>query len=103
MQRVLVLPYLLCSSKLWTVKGRDINRILSVLVRYSRSVKGCTRVDHTKNGSTEKELKMQSVQYKTDEHRQSWMSNFNKITNNRIMKQTVQYKPEREREWKRWN
>lgn len=56
MYRVLVLPYVLCRSKFWTIKERDINRILSVVVRYSRSVKGCTRVDHIKNGGIEKEI-----------------------------------------------
>jgi hypothetical protein len=66
-----VLHYLLCRSKFWTVRERDINRIVSAAVRYLRSAKGSTRLDHIKNGGIEKGMKMQSLQHKTNEHRQN--------------------------------
>jgi hypothetical protein len=51
-----------------------------VEIIYFRTVKGCTRRDHIKNEDMRKELKVQSVQNKIDEHRRSWKNHMRGMT-----------------------
>jgi hypothetical protein len=46
-----------------------------------KAAKGCTTLDHIR-----KELKIQSVQNKTDDHIQNWANNLGRITDDRIPK-----------------
>jgi hypothetical protein len=51
------LPY---GSESWTIKARYISRTQSVEMRYLRTVKGCTRLDHFKNADIRKGIKIQN-------------------------------------------
>jgi hypothetical protein len=60
-------------------------------------------LDHIKNDGAGKKLKIQSVQY--NEHKQNWINHLDIITDERVPKPILKYKPEgckdRGRPWKR--
>jgi hypothetical protein len=59
-------------------------------MRHLRAFKSRARRDHTLNGDIRKELKIQSLQNKTDGHRQHWMNHLCRMTDERMHKQTPQ-------------
>jgi hypothetical protein len=59
---VAVLPTLLYGTEFWRFEARHINAITSAEVRYFRTVKNYTGLDHTKNKDVRKELIIRSVQ-----------------------------------------
>lgn len=71
-------------------------------MRLLKAAKDWTTLDHIR-----KELKIQLVQNKIDEHRQNCTNNLARITNGRIPKLILQYKPtQRPRkalQKKKWN
>jgi hypothetical protein len=44
----MAVPVLMYGSEAWTIKKKDTSRIQSVEVKFLRSVKRCTRMDHIK-------------------------------------------------------
>jgi hypothetical protein len=58
---VAILPTLLYGSEFWRFEARHINAITAAELRYFRTVKDYTGVDHTKNQDYRKELTIQSV------------------------------------------
>jgi hypothetical protein len=46
-----------------------MSKIQATEMRYPRSVKGCTKLDHIKKEDTRKELDIDSTQYKTENYR----------------------------------
>lgn len=55
-------------------------------MRYLRTIKDSTKQNYIKNGDM-KELKMESLQYKTDEVRKKQENSLNKMTDEKIPKQ----------------
>jgi hypothetical protein len=45
----------------------------AIEMRYLRSVKGCTKLDHIKNEDIKKELDIDSTQYKIENYRKRWV------------------------------
>jgi hypothetical protein len=62
--KLMALPVLLYGSGTWTIKTKDMSKIQATEMRYLRSVKGCTKLDHIKNEDIRKELDIDSTQYK---------------------------------------
>jgi hypothetical protein len=54
-------------------------------MRYLRTIKDSTKQNYIKNGDM-KELKMESLQYKTDEVRKKQENSLNKMTDEKIPK-----------------
>lgn len=62
-------------------------------MRLLKAAKGCTTLIHITN-----ELKIPSVQNKTDEHRQHWANSLDKISDDRIQRYILQYQPKQLRD-----
>jgi hypothetical protein len=69
-------------------QARDINIMQSVEMRYLRSVKGCTRLSHNMNECFWEDLKIQSIQSKTN-----IQTKLDGMNYERVRKQIVQHKP----------
>jgi hypothetical protein len=67
-------------------------------LRYLRSVKGCTKLDHIKNEDIRKELDIDSTQYKIENYRKKWIEHLDKMPDERVTKQILKYKPEGRRD-----
>jgi hypothetical protein len=52
----MAVPVLLYDSETWAPRKRDWNRIQAAEMKYLRTVKGCTRLDHIRNEDTRNEL-----------------------------------------------
>jgi hypothetical protein len=72
--KVMALPVLLYGSETWAIKTKDMNKIQATEMRYLRSVKGCTKLDHIKNEDIRKELDTDSTQYKIEKYRKNGKS-----------------------------
>jgi hypothetical protein len=70
-------------------------------LRYLRSVKGCTKLDHIKNEDIRKELDIDSTQYKIENYRKKWIEHLDKMPDERVTKQILKYKPEGRRDQER--
>jgi hypothetical protein len=105
--KVMALPVLLYGSETWTIKTKDMSKIQATEMRYLRSVKGCTKLDHIKNEDIRKELDIDSTQYKIANYRKKWIEHLDRMPDERIPKQILKYKPKGHRDqgrpWKRWN
>jgi hypothetical protein len=64
--KVMALPVLLYGSETWTIKTKDMSKIQATEMRYLRSVKGCTKLDHFKNEDIRKELYIDATQYRIE-------------------------------------
>jgi uncharacterized protein YydD (DUF2326 family) len=60
---------LLCGSEKWTIKTKDMSKIQAKVMRYLRSVRGCTKLQHIKNEDIRKELDIDSTKYKIENYR----------------------------------
>jgi hypothetical protein len=84
-----------------------MSKIQATEMSYLRSVKGCTTLDHIKNGNIRKELDIDSTQYKIENYRKKWIEHLDRMTDERTPKQILKYKPKGRRDhgrpWKRWN
>jgi hypothetical protein len=99
-------PVLMYGSEAWTIKKNYISRIQSAEMKFLRSVKGCTRMDHTRNEEIRTELEMYAIQDKITEHRIRWSAHLQGMDNSRLHKQALLYKPRGRRDVgrprKRW-
>jgi hypothetical protein len=84
-----------------------LNKFQATEMRYLRSVKWCTKLDHIKNEDIRKELDTDSTQYKIENYRKKWIEHLDRMPDERIPKQILKYKPkgrrDQRRPWKRWN
>jgi hypothetical protein len=83
---VMALRVLLYGSETWTIKTKDMSKIQATEMRYLRSVKGCTKLDHTKNEDIRKELNTDSMQYKIENYRKKWIEHLDRMSDERIPK-----------------
>jgi hypothetical protein len=104
--KTMAVPALMYGSKAWTIKKNDISRIQSAEMRFLRSVKGCTRMDHIRNEEIRTELEMYVIQDKITEYRIRWSAHLQRMDNSRLPKQGRLYKPRGRRDVgcprKRW-
>jgi hypothetical protein len=54
--KIMALPVLLYGSETSAIKTKDMSKIQATEIRYLRSVKGCTKLDHIKNEDIRKKL-----------------------------------------------
>jgi hypothetical protein len=73
-------------------KENDISRIQSAEMKFLRSVKGCTRMDHIRNEEIRNELEMYAIQDKITEYRIRWSTHLQRMDNSRLPKQALLYK-----------
>jgi hypothetical protein len=59
--KMMAVPVLMYGSEAWTIKKKDISRIQSAEMKFLRSVKRCTRMDHVRNEEIRTELKMYAI------------------------------------------
>jgi hypothetical protein len=52
----MAVPVLMYGSEASTIKKKDISRIQSAEMKFLRSIKGCTRMDHIRNEEIRTEL-----------------------------------------------
>jgi hypothetical protein len=64
-------PILLYGSETWTIKTKDINRVQATEMKYLRSVTGCTRMYHVRNGVIRRDLQTDSVHQTATEKNQT--------------------------------
>jgi hypothetical protein len=102
----MAVPVLMYGSEAWTIKKRDISRIQSAEMKFLRSVKGCTRMDHIRNEEIRTEIEMYTIQDKITEYRIRWSARLQRMDNSRLPKQVLLYKPRGRRDVggprKRW-
>jgi hypothetical protein len=102
----MAVPVLMYGSEARTIKKRDISRIQSAEMKFLRSVKGCTRMDHVRNEEIRTELDMYAIQDKITEYRIRWSAHLQRMDNSRLSKQALLYKPRGRRDVgrprKRW-
>ena len=103
---VMALPVICYGSETWTVKEKDKSRIQAAEMRFLRSVKGCTREDHIRNVEIRKELQVIPLLEQIENYREKWTNHLSRMTEERIPKQALQYRPRGRREIgrprKRW-
>jgi hypothetical protein len=103
--KTMAVPVLMYGSEAWTIKKKDISRIQSTEMKFSRSVKRCT-MDYIRNEEIRTELEMYAIQGKITEYRIHWSAHLQRMDNSRLPKQALLYKPRGRRDVgyprKRW-
>jgi uncharacterized protein YydD (DUF2326 family) len=94
----MALPVLLYGRETWAIKTKDMSKIQATEMRYLRSVKGCTKLDHIKNKDIRKELDIDSTQYKIENYRKKWIEHLDRMPDETIPKQILKYKPKGRRD-----
>jgi hypothetical protein len=89
----MAVPVLMYGSEVWTIKKKDISRIQSAEMKFLRSVKGCTRMDHIRNEEIRTELEIYAIQDKITEYRIRWSAHLQRMDNSRLPKQALLHKP----------
>jgi hypothetical protein len=85
-------PVLMYGSEAWITKKKDISRIQSAEMKFLRSVKRCTRMDHIRN-EIRTEFEMYEIQDKITEYRIRWSARLQRMDSSRLPKQALLYKP----------
>jgi hypothetical protein len=88
----MTVPVLMYGSEAWTIKKNDISRIQSAEMKFLRPVKGCIRMDHTRNKEIRTKLEMYAIQDKITEYRIRWSAHLQRMDNSRLPKQALLYK-----------
>jgi hypothetical protein len=70
--KTMLVPVLMYGSEARTIKKKGISRIQSAEMKFLRSVKGCTRIDHIRNAEIRTELEIYAIQDKITEYRIRW-------------------------------
>jgi hypothetical protein len=68
-------------------------------MKFLRSVKGCTRMDHIRNEEIRTELEMYVIQDTITEYRIRWSAHLQGMDNSRLSKQALLYKPRGRKMW----
>jgi hypothetical protein len=83
------------------------NKIPTAEMRFLRKVKGCTRLDRTRNEDTRAELNIYSINERITDYRNRWKYHINRIEDQRLPKQIRKYKPKGKRDvdrpMRRWD
>jgi hypothetical protein len=91
--KVMALPVLLYGREAWTIKAKDMSKIQATEMRYLRSVKGCTKLDHIKNEDIRKELDIDSTKKKNRKVQKKLIEHLDRMPDERIPKKILKYKP----------
>jgi hypothetical protein len=96
--KIMAVPVLLYSSKTWTTRKRDWNRIQVAEMKYLRTVKGCTRLDQVRNEDIRNELGIFPLSKKIIEYRNKWKAHLQRMEHTRIPPQAYKYQPSGKRD-----
>ncbi|KAJ4434804.1 hypothetical protein ANN_23375 [Periplaneta americana] len=92
--KTIAVPVLLYGSESWVTNKRSLSRIQSVEMNFLRRTKGCTKLDHIRNGKIRRELEiLYAVNDKIQQHRVGWEQHVQRMEETRLPKIACQYKP----------
>ncbi|KAJ4436535.1 hypothetical protein ANN_16566 [Periplaneta americana] len=104
--KVIAIPTCLYGSETWTMTKRDISRLQAAEMRFLRATAGYSITDRKRNTDIRKELNAENLIKKAEEYRSSWSQHVQRMSNGRIPKQIMEYKPKGRRSLgrprKRW-
>lgn len=104
--KVIAIPTCLYGSETWTMTKRDISRLQAAEMRFLRATAGYSLTDRKRNTDIRKELNAENLIKKVEEYRSSWSQHVQRMNNDRIPKQIMEYKPKGRRSLgrprKRW-
>lgn len=89
----MVVPVLLYGCRTWTMRKNIWNKIQVIEIKYSRAIKGYTKVDHIQNEDVKKELNVFSVSEKITFYRRKWKSHTQRRDNTYIPLLAYNYQP----------
>jgi hypothetical protein len=85
----------------------DTSRIQAAEMCLLRAVKGCRRHDGPRNENIRNELEVEPIQDKLSNFRENWKTYLERMPEEKVPKQVVQYQPRVRRTvgllWKGWN
>jgi hypothetical protein len=91
--KVVARPALLYGSETWVTRKRDMTSLEAAEMRFSRSVKGYTRLDKIRNEVIKKELEISGIQDVRSKHKQKWINHLERMDNTRLPKHALNYRP----------
>jgi len=90
----LVLPTFLYGSENWTLTALQRRRIETAEMKLLRRLAGYTLYDHKTNDYIHRELRITGILDKIDEYRWNWLSDLQRIPQNRIPLKSYHYRPQ---------
>ena len=98
--KVVAGPSLLYGSETWVTTKRDMTGLEAAEMRFLRSVTGYTRLDKIRSEIIRKELEIPGLQNIRTKYKQNWANHLERMDNNRLPKQALNYKtPRTKRLW----
>jgi len=89
-----VLPTFLYGSENWTLTTLQRRRIEAAEMKLLRPLAGYTLYDHKTNDYIRCELRITGILDKIDEHRRNWLSQLQRMPQNRIPLKSYHYRPQ---------
>jgi len=90
----LVLPTFLYGSENWTLSALQRRRIEAAETKLLRPLADYKLYDHKTNDYIHRELRITGILDKIDEYRQNWLSNLQRMPQNRIPLKSYHYRPQ---------
>ena len=104
--KTIAVPTLLYGCETWVLSKPDESRLQASEMRFLRRTYGCSREDRLRNTEIRKQLNVFSINEKVSESRLKWYEHVSRMSENRIPKLVLDYRPEgrrdRGRPRKRW-
>ena len=92
----LVLPTFLYGSENWTPSALQRRRIEAAEMKLLRPLAGYTLYVHKRNDYLRRELRITGILDKIDEYRRNWLSNLQRMPQNRIPLKSYHYRQQLE-------
>jgi hypothetical protein len=83
----MAIPSLLYRSEGWILRRKDESSIQSVEMKFLRSVKGCTRLDHSRNEQIRDELEVKPVLAQIRQYKEIWEGHLQRMEKKNIVSQ----------------
>ncbi|KAJ4451867.1 hypothetical protein ANN_03345 [Periplaneta americana] len=91
--KVIAMPTCLYGSETWTMTKRDISRLQATKMRFIRARAGYSLTDRKRNTDIRKDRNAENLIKKVEEYRSSWSQHVQRMNNDRIPEQIMEYKP----------
>ncbi|KAJ4441939.1 hypothetical protein ANN_11802 [Periplaneta americana] len=89
----MALPVVMYGSEAWVLKEKEKSKIQAAEMSFLRAVKGCTREKYIRNEKIREEIKVQPFLQQIEEHRCNWVEHLGRLTEDRIPKMAMTYRP----------
>lgn len=91
---VMAIPQLLYGSETWVHKQKHLKRTQAAEMKFLRAVKGCTLHDHIRNEDIQLELNVnETINEKMKKYKTQWLAHVQRMNNDRIPLQCLNYRP----------